>query len=122
MALRSCQGNVKQIRTPYHGVHLDYRTCGTVHAQRLPHRALLQTVPSARSHVCRAIADVETTSSTQSVLELDPVYEGEYCSKQFYHLGLGCYLSASFLQRPLEPILRSLSRAELSSLVLRSAW
>ena len=122
MAFRFCQGGVKQTRTVYHGVQLDHRSCGTMHAQGLPHRALLQTVPVARSHVCRAIADVETTSSTQSVLELDPVYEGEYCSKQFYHLGLGCYLLASFFQRPLEPILRSLSRAKLSSLVLRSAW
>ncbi|CAK0782542.1 hypothetical protein CVIRNUC_005760 [Coccomyxa viridis] len=79
MAFRFCQGSVKQTRTVYHGVQLDHRSCGTMHAQGLPHRALLQTVPVARSHVCRAIADVETTSSTQSVLELDPVYEGEYC-------------------------------------------
>ena len=34
-----------------------------------------------RAHIYRATADVESSPATQSVLELDPVYEGEYCSK-----------------------------------------
>ena len=81
MAFRFCQGSVDHIKSHHYGLQPDHRHHGKVHAQGLPPRALLQTVPSATSHVCRATADVETSSSTQSVLELDPVYEGEYCSK-----------------------------------------
>lgn len=43
-------------------------------------RATMQSHSHTRPPVCRATADMEDISATQSVLELDPVYEGEYCS------------------------------------------
>ncbi|CAL5228765.1 g11954 [Coccomyxa viridis] len=39
----------------------------------------LHASPRNREQPYRATADVETSPATQSVLELDPVYEGEYC-------------------------------------------
>ena len=41
----------------------------------------LHTFNGEGSQTCRATADVEASPMTQSVLELDPVYEGEYCSE-----------------------------------------
>ena len=48
----------------------------------------MQSHIHTRLSVCRATEDMENISATQSVLELDPVYEGEYCSKLPLQLGL----------------------------------
>ena len=57
----------------------------SIHCSSLPahsvSRRTLRGSSRGRAHKCRVTADVDTSPATQSVLELDPVYEGEYCSK-----------------------------------------
>lgn len=88
MAAQSC-GNCIQpftetarARCPAHAKGRLLRTQGP------PCRAIMQNNNHTRSSVCRATEDMEDISATQSVLELDPVYEGEYCSKLPLQLGL----------------------------------
>lgn len=67
-------------------LQLPHARCPTsVHCLCLPAHSVssrnLRGSSRNRAQMCRATADVDTSPATQSVLELDPVYEGEYCSK-----------------------------------------
>ena len=79
-ALRSC-GNVP----PRWPAHID---CTSSPAHGHQGRALLPSSSLDRSRLCRATADMEASPATSSVLDLEPVYEGEYCSKFTDHQGL----------------------------------